>query len=217
MMGKLPLVQATERGTTGFTVGCKLYTVNFVLSEDTAMALTPSSMLPLGTTAPDFSLPCPKTGATLSLHEVAGEQGVLVMFICNHCPFVKHIESGLIKLGKDYRDSGIGIAAISSNDAASYPQDGPDKMAQKDYPFPYLYDESQDVARAYQAACTPDLFLFDGNRSLVYRGQFDASRPSNNQPVTGDDLRAAMDAVLAGKPVSANQSPSIGCNIKWRT
>lgn len=180
------------------------------------MALTPSNMIELGSPAPDFELPDPKTGHNLSLSEAAGNKGLLVMFICNHCPFVKHIEAGLVQLGQDYSDSGIAIVAISSNDVVSHPDDSPEKMAEKPYPFPYLYDETQAVAKAYDAACTPDFFLYDGSLKLVYRGQFDDSRPGNDTPVTGKDLRAAMDALLAGKPPLAEQKPSIGCNIKWR-
>lgn len=180
------------------------------------MALTPSNMVALGVPAPDFTLPEPKTGNSLTLTDAAGAKGLLVMFICNHCPFVKHIEQGLVKLGEDYRDSGIAIIAISSNDVTTHPNDSPEKMAEKRYPFPYLYDETQAVARSYDAACTPDFFLFDGDRKLVYRGQFDDSRPGNDIPVTGSDLRAAMDALVAGKPPLTEQKPSIGCNIKWK-
>ncbi|UTW46098.1 thioredoxin family protein [bacterium SCSIO 12696] len=181
------------------------------------MALTPSNMLPLGTPAPEFTLPAPKTGKLHSLQQVAGDKGTLILFICNHCPFVIHIEQQLQQLGLDYQNSGIGIAAISSNDADSYPQDGPEKIAQKNTPFPYLYDQSQQVASAYDATCTPDFFLFDADLTLVYRGQLDDSRPGNNIPVTGSDLRAAMDALLTRQPVNPRQHPSIGCNIKWRT
>lgn len=180
------------------------------------MALTPSTMVDLGSIAPDFKLPDPRNGQTVALSDLAGDKGLLVMFICNHCPFVKHVEPGLIQLARDYADKGIDIIAISANDVVSHPDDSPEKMAQKDYPFPYLYDESQAVAKAYDAACTPDFFLFDGDRKLVYRGQFDDSRPGNGVPVTGADLRAAMDALLAGRQPSTDQKPSIGCNIKWR-
>ena len=176
-------------------------------------------MLPLGTNAPDFRLP-DTTGRIVSLADFANAPALLVMFICNHCPYVKHIRAGLAQLGKDYQPRGAAIVAISANDAASYPEDNPASMAHEvksaGYTFPYLYDESQAVAKAYRAACTPDFFLFDQARKLVYRGQFDASRPGNGLPVTGQDLRAALDAVLAGKPVSTTQSPSIGCNIKWK-
>jgi len=184
------------------------------------MALTPSTMMPLGTTAPDFSLPDTISGKKLDLQQLKGKKGTLVMFICNHCPYVKHIKDALSKLGKDYKDSGISIIAINANDAANYPDDAPDKMTmfakQNGFVFPYLHDESQNVAKSYGAACTPDLFLFDGNLKCVYRGQFDDSRPGNDIPVTGKDLRAAMDQLMAGKTIDAKQTPSIGCNIKWK-
>jgi peroxiredoxin len=184
------------------------------------MAMTPSTMLPLGTTAPDFKLP-DTTGKTVSLADFEDRPALLVLFICNHCPFVKHIRSGLAQVGKDYLSRGAGIVAINSNDVANYPDDSPAKMKDEvkaaGYTFPYLYDEAQVVAKAYRAACTPDIYLFDKNRKLVYRGQFDDSRPGNAAPVTGKDLRAALDAVLAGNAVSANQKPSIGCNIKWKS
>jgi peroxiredoxin len=183
------------------------------------MALTPSTMLPLGTQAPGFSLP-DTSGRLVSLSSLAGSKALLVMFICNHCPYVKHIRSGLSQLGRDYLSREVAIVAISSNDARAYPDDAPDKMAlearEAGYSFPYLYDETQAVARAYQAACTPDFFLFDAARRLVYRGQFDASRPGNGVSVTGSDVRSAIDAILAGQPVSTRQTPSIGCNIKWQ-
>lgn len=184
------------------------------------MVKTPSTMMPLGTTAPDFRLPDTVSGQAISLKSVRGEKGTLIMFICNHCPFVKHLEGGLAQLGKDYADSGIGIAAISANDAANYPDDHPDQMHKnaiaKGYVFPYLYDESQAVAKAYDAACTPDFFLFDGALHCVYRGQFDDSRPGNDVPVTGRDLRHAMDCLIQGKRISPEQKPSVGCNIKWK-
>jgi peroxiredoxin len=184
------------------------------------MAQTPSNMLPLGTRAPAFTLPDTVSGQELSLDALKGTRGTVVMFICNHCPFVKHINDGLVIAASDYRHKGIAFIAISSNDAANYPEDAPDRMravAKKlGYPFPYLYDESQDVAKAYQAACTPDLYLFDANLACVYRGQFDDARPGNGVPVTGKDLRAAMDALLGGKAVSPAQKPSVGCNIKWK-
>jgi len=183
------------------------------------MVRTPSTMLPLGTPAPEFSLPN-VDGHTVSLADVAGVQGTLVMFICNHCPFVKHVADQLAALGRDYAPRGVGIVAISSNDVATHPADSPEQMVheaeQRGYVFPYLYDETQEVAHAYHAACTPDFFLFDGARTLVYRGQLDASRPGNGIPVTGADLRAALDAVLAGRPVATDQEPSLGCNIKWK-
>ena len=183
------------------------------------MVRTPSTMLPLGTPAPDFSLPS-VDGRTLSLADVAGAKGTLVMFICNHCPFVKHVADELAALGREYLPRGVGVVAISSNDVASHPADSPEQMVheaeQRGYVFPYLYDETQAVAQAYHAACTPDFFLFDASRKLVYRGQLDASRPGNGIPLTGADLRAALDAVLAGRPVAADQVPSLGCNIKWK-
>ena len=184
------------------------------------MALTPSSMMPLGTTAPDFSLPDTISGKTLSLQQLKGAKGTLVMFICNHCPYVKHIKDALGKLGKDYQDSGLSIIAINANDAQNYPDDAPEQMTvfaqQNGLVFPYLYDESQRVAKAYAAACTPDFFLFDAQLQCVYRGQFDDSRPGNNVPVSGKDLRAAMDNLLAGKAIASKQTPSMGCNIKWK-
>lgn len=176
-------------------------------------------MLPLGTPAPDFRLPDPN-GKLVSLADFAGQPALLVMFLCNHCPYVKHVRFELAKLGRDYAAPGVGIVGISSNDATNYPADGPALMAREakvaGYNFPYLYDESQTVAQAFHAACTPDFFLFDQGRRLVYRGQLDASRPGNGIPVTGQDLRAALDALLAGKAISAKQTPSLGCNIKWR-
>jgi len=184
------------------------------------MAATPSTMKALGTAAPAFRLPDP-SGKTHSLDEFRDARALLVMFICNHCPFVKHLRSGLAEFAREYREKGLAIVAINSNDVASHPDDRPEKMAEEaraaGYVFPYLFDETQEVARAYEAACTPDFFLYDRERKLVYRGQFDDSRPSNGKPVTGRDLRAACDAVLAGEPVPAEQQPSIGCNIKWKT
>lgn len=183
------------------------------------MALTPSTMLPLGTTAPDFRLP-DTHGRPVSAGDFKDAPALLVLFICNHCPYVKHLRAGLAQLGRDYLPRGVAMVAVSANDAANYPDDSPAKMRAEagdaGYTFPYLYDESQAVAKAYRAACTPDFFLFDRARRLVYRGQFDDSRPGNSIPVTGKDLRAALDAVLADRPVAAEQKPSIGCNIKWR-
>jgi len=183
------------------------------------MVRTPSTMLPLGTGAPDFSLPN-VDGRTVTLADAAGPRGTLVMFICNHCPFVKHVADQLAALGRDCLPRGIGIVAISSNDVSSHPADSPEQMVheaeERGYVFPYLYDETQEVAHAYHAACTPDFFLFDGDRKLAYRGQLDASRPGNEIPVTGADLRAAIDALLLGHPVPAEQRPSLGCNIKWK-
>jgi peroxiredoxin len=183
------------------------------------MVKTASTMLPLGSQAPKFSLPN-VDGRKVSIDDFAGKPGLLVIFMCNHCPFVIHLRSDLAKFAKEYQQKGLAIVGISANDAVQYPQDGPDKMAAEarsaGYTFPYLYDESQETAKAYEAACTPDFFLFDKNRKLVYRGQFDDSRPESGIPITGADLRAAADSVLAGKPVSEKQKPSIGCNIKWR-
>lgn len=184
------------------------------------MALTESTMLPLGTQAPDFQLPDVVSGKVISLETFAEKQAFLVMFICYHCPFVKHVKQELANIGKDYGNCGLGIVAISANDVANYPDDSPANlkaMAQElNFNFPVCYDESQAIAKAYTAACTPDFFLFGPQQKLVYRGQLDGSRPSNNVPVTGADLRQAIDAVLAGNPVSPNQTPSIGCNIKWK-
>lgn len=184
------------------------------------MALTASTMLPLGTIAPDFSLPDVVSGNTITLPTFADKQALLVMFICQHCPFVKHIQDELARLGKDYSNRNLGIVGISANDVNNYPDDAPEKlkaMAQElDLPFPICYDESQEIAKAYTAACTPDFFLFDAQLQLVYRGQLDDSRPSNGKPVTGADLRAAIDAVLAGQAVNFQQQPSVGCNIKWK-
>ena len=176
-------------------------------------------MLALGTAAPDFQLPDP-SGKHFSLASFKDKPALLVMFICHHCPYVKHLRAGLTQLANDYQPKGVGIVAINANDAQNYPDDSPAKMAAEaksaGYLFPYLFDEKQTVAKAYRAACTPDFFLFDRGRRLVYRGQFDASRPGNGVPVTGKELRAALDAVLAGKPPSTLQTPSMGCNIKWK-
>jgi peroxiredoxin len=183
------------------------------------MALTPSTMLDLGTKAPDFRL-TDTEGKTVSLDDFRGAPALLVIFLCNHCPYVKHVRHELARLGRDYQARGVAVVGISSNDVAAYPDDSPEKMRQEKaevgYTFPYLYDESQEVAQAYQAACTPDFFLFDGDQKLVYRGQLDDSRPGNPIPVTGKDLRAALDAVLAGAPAPEKQRPSMGCNIKWK-
>jgi len=179
-----------------------------------------STMLPLGTPAPDFSLPDVVSGRTISRQQFVGMRGLLVMFICAHCPYVKHVEEHLAKLGHEYAVQGLGIVAISSNDTAGCPEDAPDGLREQAkrnrFTFHYLYDESQAVAHAYDAVCTPDYFLFDANMKLVYRGQLDDSRPKNGIPVTGRDLRAAIDAVMAGKPVPADQKPSLGCGIKWK-
>ena len=183
------------------------------------MVRTPSTMLPLGTVAPDFSLPN-VDGRILALADVAGPKGTVVMFICNHCPFVKHVADELARLGRDCMSRGVGCVAISSNDVSTHPADSPEQMVreaeERGYPFPYLYDETQDVAKAYHAACTPDFYLFDAAGKLVYRGQLDPSRPGSGVPVTGQDLRRAIDGLLAAKPPVADQVPSLGCNIKWK-
>jgi peroxiredoxin len=183
------------------------------------MVQTPSMMLPLGTKAPDFTLLDPVTGKKRSLSEFDAPATV-IMFICNHCPFVIHVMDELTRLSLDYAAKGVAIVAINSNDVESHPQDGPDNMAalvrEKGWTFPFLFDATQAVAKAYHAACTPDFFVFDREKKLVYRGQLDDSRPSNQKPVTGSDLRAAIDSALAGRPAAAEQRPSIGCNIKWK-
>jgi peroxiredoxin len=184
------------------------------------MARTESAMLALGTQVPAFALREVRSNKVCTNAGLIGPKGLLVMFICCHCPFVKHVEKQLAQLGVDYRDSGVGITAISSNDAENYPDDAPASLAEQalklGFVFPYLYDETQEVARAFDATCTPDFFLFDGSGALVYRGQLDSSRPGNDIPVTGRDLRAALKAVVAGEAVSQDQIPSLGCNIKWK-
>lgn len=184
------------------------------------MALTPSNMMALGTTAPDFQLPDTVSGRVLSLDDLKSDKATVIMFICNHCPYVKFVNEGIVSLANDYQSKGVAFIAISSNDVENYPEDAPDKMTitanQLGYSFPYLYDESQDVARSYDAACTPDFYVFDGDLKCVYRGQMDGARPSNGQPVTGSDIRKALDSVLAGMAVEGDQRPSIGCNIKWK-
>jgi peroxiredoxin len=197
-------------------VACK----NFAVIQIQFMALTPSTMLPLGTASPNFKLP-DTNGKIVSLADFRNAPGLLVIFMCNHCPYVIHIRAGLAQLARDYAPKRVAIVGINSNDAENYPDDSPAKMKSEvknaGYIFPYLYDETQSVAKAYRAACTPDIFLFDKNQKLVYRGQFDDSRPGNGIPVTGKDLRAALEAVFAGKSVSENQKASIGCNIKWKS
>lgn len=184
------------------------------------MALTPSTMLPLSTKAPNFTLLEVISDQQLSLQQLKSDVATVIMFICNHCPFVKHVQAELVKLAHDYQVKGIAFIAVSANDADTYPEDAPDKMQavakQFGYPFPYLYDETQEVAKAYQAACTPDFYIFDKDLKCVYRGQLDDSRPGNNIPVTGKDIRTALDNILAGKPISSAQKPSMGCNIKWK-
>jgi peroxiredoxin len=180
----------------------------------------PSTMLALGTKAPDFELPDVVTGRTVSVRDFDGRRALLVMFICRHCPYVRHVRGELARLGRDFADSELAIVAISANDPTEYPEDAPESLAEEareaGYAFPYLFDESQEVAKAYTAACTPDFFLFDADRALVYRGQLDDSRPSNGLPVSGQDLRAAIDAVISNGPVAQDQRASIGCSIKWR-
>ena len=183
------------------------------------MVQTLSTMLALGTSAPQFSLPDPD-GKIVSLSDFEGAPALVVIFMCNHCPFVKHVAPGLANLAREYQDKGVAVVGINPNDVANYPDDSPQKMAEASkeygYTFPYLLDESQAVAKAYRAACTPDFFVFDADRRLVYRGQMDDSRPSLDLPVTGADLRAALNAVLNGRSVAAEQKPSVGCNIKWK-
>lgn len=184
------------------------------------MALTESNMLPLGTEAPDFNLPDVVSGKTMSWQDIASPKATVVVFSCNHCPYVLHINKSWVALANEYIPLGVSFVAISCNDVERYPQDGPDKMRElaieMQYPFPYLYDESQEVAKAYDAACTPDFYVFDENNLLVYRGQMDFSRPGNDKPNDGQDLRGALDAVLKGTPVNPMQRPSAGCGIKWK-
>ncbi|MCO6487221.1 MAG: thioredoxin family protein [Phaeodactylibacter sp.] len=184
------------------------------------MALTESNMLSLGTKAPDFTLPDTVSGKTVSLSDIRSDKATVVMFLCNHCPYVIHTNPEIVRLAREYQEKGVRFVGISSNDVAKYPQDGPEEMKKHaknvGYPFPYLYDESQEVARAYDAACTPDFYVFDEELALVYRGRLDASRPNSGIPLTGEDLRAALDAVMAGEAVPEKQYPSAGCNIKWK-
>ncbi|WP_327018111.1 thioredoxin family protein [Croceibacter atlanticus] len=185
------------------------------------MSLTPSKMLPLGTKAPTFNLVDAVTKNSYSLEDIKGTKGTVVMFICNHCPFVKHVNDELVRTANDYRVTGFGFVAINSNDIEKYPQDHPDLMwktaREENYPFPYLFDATQDVAKAYKAACTPDFFVFDAELKLVYRGQLDNSRPGNGIPVNGRDLRESLDNILNNNPQRKDQKPSIGCNIKWKS
>jgi len=184
------------------------------------MSLTPSSMVPLGTPAPPFTLPDPVDGGEKSLESLAADKATVVMFLCNHCPFVQHIRPVLLDTVREYIPRGVSFIAINANDPVNYPEDSPGKMKEVaqafDYPFPYLFDASQDVAKEYHAACTPDLFIYDGKLRLVYRGQFDDSRPGSDIPLTGRDLKDVLDCLLAGKPVKPDQQPSMGCNIKWK-
>lgn len=184
------------------------------------MTLTPSKMVPLGTTAPDFELVDTVSGQKMTLDEIKSDKATVIMFICNHCPYVKHVREELVRVTNDYIPKGVNFVAISSNDVEEYPDDSPELMKEEaikfNYPFPYLFDETQEVARDYDAACTPDFYVFDKRMHLVYRGQLDDSRPGNEVPVTGKDLREALDSVLSGNPVPENQIPSVGCNIKWK-
>ncbi len=184
------------------------------------MAFTESNMLPIGTAAPNFTLPDTVSGKTMGLNDLAGEKATVVMFICNHCPYVIHVNPEIVRVANDYSDKGVGFVGISSNDVVNYPADAPDKMkilaGTVGYPFPYLYDETQEVARAYDAACTPDFYVFDKDLKLAYRGRIDDSRPNSGKPLTGSDIRAALDALLEGREVVERQYPSAGCNIKWK-
>lgn len=185
------------------------------------MVQTPSSMMPLGAQAPEFTLPDTVSGKNLSLKSLKGENATVIMFICNHCPFVIHVQDELVRLGRDFLGKGVSVVAISSNDVENYPEDSPDKMKalaeSQGFNFPYLYDETQQIAKAYDATCTPDFFVFDKNMACVYRGQLDDSRPGNDIPVTGADLRLALNNILEAKTLSQSQKPSIGCNIKWKS
>jgi peroxiredoxin len=179
-----------------------------------------SKMIPLGTKAPSFTLPDTISGETKRLEELKSDVATVVMFICNHCPYVKHVNDQLVQLAQDYQPKGVSFVAISSNDPETYPDDAPDKMKEVGlelgYPFPYLFDETQEVAKAYSAACTPDTYIFDGDLKLVYRGQLDGARPGNQVPVTGEDVRETLEALLSGEPVDPDQKPSMGCSIKWK-
>lgn len=184
------------------------------------MALTPSNMIPLGTKAPDFKLLDAVSDSEMNLEQLKSDKATVIMFICNHCPYVKHVQQGLVELANDYISKGVSFIAINSNDVKNYTEDSPDnmkKVAERlGYPFPYLFDETQEIAKAYDAACTPDFYIFDGGLKLIYRGQMDDSRPGNGKPVTGLDIRKALDQILGGTTVSEDQIPSIGCNIKWK-
>lgn len=184
------------------------------------MVLTPSAMIPLGSEAPDFRLPDVVSGRDLTLGDVRSDVATVIMFICNHCPYVKHLQDGIVRLADDYAAEGVSFVAINSNDVENYPDDSPEKMAEvaeeKGYSFPYLFDETQEVARMYDAACTPDFFIYDAAMKCVYRGQLDDSRPGNGKPVTGKDMREALDALIEGREIAPEQVPSVGCNIKWK-
>jgi peroxiredoxin len=220
-------IRPGENARSKFAVGAERLAngLTFLFDNDGSgfqiqcMVAVNSTMLPLGTKAPDFRLP-DATGKMVSLADLKGAPALLVVFMCNHCPYVMHIRAGLAQLARDYLPRGVAMIGINSNDVENYPADSPARMAEEaktaGYQFPYLYDETQSVAKAYRAACTPDFFVFDASQRLVYRGQMDDSRPGSSLPVTGKDLRAALEAALSGKPVSSNQKPSIGCNIKWK-
>jgi peroxiredoxin len=196
------------------------FTTGFYIFIKQTMALTESTMLPLGTKAPEFILSDTLSGEEKSFTDIRGNKGTVVMFLCNHCPYVIHVNSELVKTANEYQEKGIGFVAISSNDAEKYPDDAPDKMRIVakviGYPFPYLYDETQEIARAYNAACTPDIYLFDADDALYYRGRLDESRPGNDKPLNGNDLRVALDLLLSGEPAPEKQYPGAGCNIKWK-
>lgn len=205
-----------------FPYFCALQNNNRPSGQSVTMAYTESNMLPVGTLAPDFLLPDTISGRLLGWDDVASPKATVVMFLCNHCPYVLYVNAEIVRIAREYGARGVSFVGISSNDAEAYPEDAPEKMkahaAEVGYPFPYLYDETQDVARRYDAACTPDFYVFDGQRRLVYRGQLDSSRPKRNPvPTTGEDLRAALDAVLNGQPANPVQRPSGGCNIKWKS
>ncbi len=183
------------------------------------MSLTPSTMLPIGTKAPDFILPDP-TGKQIALSDFSEAPATFIIFMCNHCPYVKHLQKQLTEIAREFQDKGVAVIAINSNDTENYTDDSPKEMAKEikkfDYTFPYLFDETQEIAKAYRAACTPDFYVFDGDQKLAYRGQFDASRPGNSLPINGADIKNALNSILNGEPVSTDQKPSIGCSIKWR-
>jgi peroxiredoxin len=212
----------SSEGAEGRRPGFVLAHLSFVISPAwdmfIPMALTPSKMVELGMVAPDFALSNPITGKIVHRDDFSEKNALLVIFMCAHCPYVVHVKPELIRLGNDYRSRGVGIVGISANDPLTYPADAPPKLAifSRDLPFPLLFDETQEIAKAYDAACTPDFFLFDQERKLVYRGQLDDSRPGNGRPLSGNDLRGALDAVLGGKPVPPGQKASIGCSIKWK-
>jgi len=196
------------------------YSLFYLYNKLRKMALTESNMMAIGSLAPNFALLDTISGEQLSYEDIKGQKGTVIFFTCNHCPYVIHLNEAIVKLANEYLLNGIGFVAISSNDVEKYPQDSPEKMSllarEQNYPFPYLYDATQDVAKAYEAACTPDIYVFDAEEELVYRGRFDQSRPGNDVPPTGADLREAIDLMLKGMPITENQYPSAGCGIKWK-